>query len=140
MCCYFCFISRSKYRPNYTLTYWLHRKKYELLQFASLDDQFFCPFPPPQKRNSSLSHSASSTDVNLERRNYEKLPTKTRIGSAFRNSWGRKDSEHRNCKKGNANALVLSSSMVMISEVFNLLKFDMLKEYLPLLHFAVAAV
>nr|ADN34207.1 DNA binding protein [Cucumis melo subsp. melo] len=78
------------------------RKKYELLQFTSLDDQFFCPFPPPQKRNSSLSHSTSSTDVNQERRNYEKVPTKTRIGSAFRNSWGRKDSEHKNCKKGNA--------------------------------------
>lgn len=103
------------------------RKKYELLQFASLDDQFFCPFPPPQKRNSSLSHSASSTDVNLERRNYEKLPTKTRIGSAFRNSWGRKDSEHRNCKKGNANALVLSSSMAGMIEFVGLIKVNVVR-------------
>lgn len=111
---HFCFIFRSRYHPNDILTCWLHRKKYELLQFTNLDDQFFCPFPPPQKRNSLLSHSTSSTDANQERRNYEKVPTKTRIGSAFRNSWGRKDSEHKNCKKGNA--LVLSSSMVTISE------------------------
>ncbi|XP_038890665.1 probable ADP-ribosylation factor GTPase-activating protein AGD11 [Benincasa hispida] len=103
------------------------RKKYELLQFASLDDQFFCPFPPPQKRNSSLSHSASGTDANQERRNYEKLPTKTRIGSAFRNSWGRKDSEHKNCKKGNANALVLSSSMAGMIEFVGLIKVNVVR-------------
>ncbi|KAL0538534.1 hypothetical protein IC582_022681 [Cucumis melo] len=101
------------------------RKKYELLQFTSLDDQFFCPFPPPQKRNSSLSHSTSSTDVNQERRNYEKVPTKTRIGSAFRNSWGRKDSEHKNCKKGNA--LVLSSSMAGMIEFVGLIKVNVVR-------------
>ncbi|KGN52311.1 probable ADP-ribosylation factor GTPase-activating protein AGD11 [Cucumis sativus] len=101
------------------------RKKYELLQFTNLDDQFFCPFPPPQKRNSLLSHSTSSTDANQERRNYEKVPTKTRIGSAFRNSWGRKDSEHKNCKKGNA--LVLSSSMAGMIEFVGLIKVNVVR-------------
>ncbi|XP_022975963.1 probable ADP-ribosylation factor GTPase-activating protein AGD11 [Cucurbita maxima] len=99
------------------------RKKYELLQFASLDDQIFCPFPPPQKKSSfwhSISYNGSE-----ERRNYEKLPTKTRIGSAFRNSWGRKDSEPKNSKKGNA--LVLSSSMAGMIEFVGLIKVNVVR-------------
>lgn len=116
---------------------WLHRKKYELLQFSTLDDQFCCPFPPPHNKNPSLSHCTSTDNGNQDKRNYEKLPTKNRIGSAFRNSWGRKDSD-KSCKKGNS--LVLSSSMVMITEMFNFLKFDMLKEHVILLHFFFSCI
>ncbi|KAG6573810.1 putative ADP-ribosylation factor GTPase-activating protein AGD11 [Cucurbita argyrosperma subsp. argyrosperma] len=94
------------------------RKKYQLLQFASFDDQFFCAFPPPEKRT-------SKDNGNQEKRNYDKQPTKSRIGNAFRNSWGRKDSERRSCKKGNS--LVLSNSMAGMVEFIGLVKVNVVR-------------
>ncbi|XP_022138953.1 probable ADP-ribosylation factor GTPase-activating protein AGD11 isoform X2 [Momordica charantia] len=100
------------------------RKKYELLQFSNLDDQFFCPFPPVQKRSTSLSLTCSTDNGNQEKRNFEKQPTKTRIGNAIRNTWVRKDSEHRTCKKA---PLVLSSSMAGMIEFVGLIKVNVVR-------------
>lgn len=81
------------------------RRKYELQQFLNSDVQMICPFPP-----SSSSHCNSlslSCSLALDKRHYEKQSTGHRIhgiGHAFRNSWRKKESEHRSTKKSNSMA------------------------------------
>ncbi|XP_009780254.1 putative ADP-ribosylation factor GTPase-activating protein AGD11 [Nicotiana tabacum] len=81
------------------------RRKYELQQFLNSDVQMICPFPPSSSsRCNSLSLSCS---LALDKRHYEKQSTGHRIhgiGHAFRNSWRRKESEHRSTKKSNSMA------------------------------------
>ncbi|KAM7263092.1 hypothetical protein ACFE04_000775 [Oxalis oulophora] len=74
------------------------RRKYELLEFLVCTQNMICPFPPAAKGSSS-SHGKHSKGVDKQGNKHH------RIGAAFRNSWGRKDSEHKSSKK--------SSSMVM---------------------------
>ncbi|KAF3676785.1 putative ADP-ribosylation factor GTPase-activating protein AGD11 [Capsicum annuum] len=81
------------------------RRKYELQQFLNSDVQMICPFPP-----SSSSHCNSlslSCSLALDKRHCDKQSTGHRIhgiGHAFRNSWRRKESEHRSTKKSNSMA------------------------------------
>ncbi|VVA28920.1 PREDICTED: ADP-ribosylation factor [Prunus dulcis] len=75
------------------------RRKYELLDFLNPNEHTSCPFPPSHKKSPSSNSTNNSTQ---DKKQYEKQPTKHRIGQAFRNSWGRKDSEHKTAKKGNS--------------------------------------
>ncbi|XP_060178545.1 probable ADP-ribosylation factor GTPase-activating protein AGD11 isoform X1 [Lycium barbarum] len=81
------------------------RRKYEMQQFLNSDVQIVCPFPPSSSsRCNSLSLSCS---LAIDKRHYEKQSTGHRIhgiGHAFRNSWRRKESEHRTTKKSNSMA------------------------------------
>ncbi|KAB2627417.1 ADP-ribosylation factor GTPase-activating protein AGD11 [Pyrus ussuriensis x Pyrus communis] len=86
----------SKPKPDSSIEerFYFIRRKYELLDFLNSDEQMSCPFPPNKRSSNS---TVSSTQ---DKKQYEKQPTKHRIGQAFRNSWGRKDSEHKTAKKG----------------------------------------
>jgi hypothetical protein len=88
------------------MSYWFFRKKYEQLLFMECDDNAACAIVPAQGRSLSLLQSSSSCyTFHMDPKKYEKAPTKHRIGHAFRNSWARKDSEHKSSKK--------STSLVM---------------------------
>lgn len=95
-CFFFLFLWR-----NYTIliqkcTIWFFRRKYELQQFMECDDGLTCPIVPSQGRCLTLAQSSSSCyNSHMEKKQYDKAPTRHRIGHAFRNSWGRKDSEHK---------------------------------------------
>ncbi|XP_061362399.1 probable ADP-ribosylation factor GTPase-activating protein AGD11 [Gastrolobium bilobum] len=79
------------------------RRKYELLQFLDSEENLSCPFIPSQGRSSSSCQSSSSSNNSpLDKKLYDKQTTKNRIGLSFRNSWGRKDSEHKSTKKSNS--------------------------------------
>lgn len=79
------------------------RRKYELQQFLDCEEQLSCPYVPSQGRSlSSSQSSSSSSNFPPDKRHYEKQPTKSRIGHAIRNSWGRKDSEHKISKRGHS--------------------------------------
>ncbi|PKI63017.1 hypothetical protein CRG98_016656, partial [Punica granatum] len=86
------------------------RRKYELLQFSNRDEEVPCPFPAgyhkcaqPMSFSSinspPSSPSPSSTQDN--KKHYDKQVTRTRIGigHTFRNSWVRKEFDHRSCRK-----------------------------------------
>ncbi|CAL1394475.1 unnamed protein product [Linum trigynum] len=62
------------------------RRKYEMLEFTDFNEHMTCPYNP-NRVNSQ------------EKRHYEKQTTRHRIGSALRNSWGRKDAEQKQTKK-----------------------------------------
>ncbi|GAV80320.1 C2 domain-containing protein/ArfGap domain-containing protein [Cephalotus follicularis] len=62
------------------------RRKYEHLQFLDANEDMTCPFPSPCKKTSACSSSSCHHS------------------SHDKKSWGKKDSEHRNCKKGNSKA------------------------------------
>ncbi|XP_038679682.1 probable ADP-ribosylation factor GTPase-activating protein AGD11 isoform X2 [Tripterygium wilfordii] len=80
------------------------RRKYEQLEFLNHPEQSMsCPFPGHKRATSSCSSSSSSNSLK-DKRHYDKQPTRNRIGHAFRNSWGRKDAEHKNTKKSNSSA------------------------------------
>ncbi|OIV99113.1 hypothetical protein TanjilG_32372 [Lupinus angustifolius] len=74
------------------------------------------------RRSSSLAQSSSSCNNSLPDKNpYDKQPTKNCIGHAFRNSWGRKDSEHKSSSKK-------STSLVMcMVEFVGLIKVNFVK-------------
>lgn len=80
------------------------RRKYEQKQFSNCDGQMSCPFPGPR---STLSSSCSSHCSPQDKKQYEKQATRHRIGNAFRNSWGRKDTEYKNNKKSNSLAAMV---------------------------------
>ncbi|XP_011020380.1 PREDICTED: probable ADP-ribosylation factor GTPase-activating protein AGD11 isoform X3 [Populus euphratica] len=80
------------------------RRKYEQKQFSNCDGQMSCPFPGPR---SALSSSCSSHCSPQDKKQYEKQATRHRIGNAFRNSWGRKDTEYKNNKKSNSLAAMV---------------------------------
>lgn len=72
-----------------------------MLEFSDSNDQLFCPFPSTHKRSSSSPSSSLGIFFAHDKKQYEKQATRTRIGQAFRNSWARKDSEHKASKKCN---------------------------------------
>ncbi|XP_010246871.1 PREDICTED: probable ADP-ribosylation factor GTPase-activating protein AGD11 [Nelumbo nucifera] len=70
------------------------RRKYELQQFLD----------PPNSSSHSISSSVNAI-VPYEKKNFEKQVASIRfnaIGHAFRNSWRRKESEHKPTKKSNS--------------------------------------
>ncbi|CAI8607476.1 unnamed protein product [Vicia faba] len=96
------------------------RKKYEQLQFMECDDNSACAIVPTRGRSLSLAQSSSSCyTFHMENKKYDKAPTKHRIGNAFRNSWTRKDSEHKSSKK--------SSSLAGMVEFVGLIKVNVVK-------------
>uniref|UniRef100_A0A5B6ZGA4 Putative ADP-ribosylation factor GTPase-activating protein AGD11 isoform X1 n=1 Tax=Davidia involucrata TaxID=16924 RepID=A0A5B6ZGA4_DAVIN len=84
------------------------RRKYELLQFLDSDVQMSCPFPPPGLSSSSHCRSSSNSYGSaLDKKHYEKQTTVSRfngLSHAFRNSWRRKESEHKAPKKSDSTA------------------------------------
>ncbi|GLT38488.1 hypothetical protein SLA2020_127350 [Shorea laevis] len=77
------------------------RRKYELQQFMECNEGLLCPYTPNMGSSSSL-HCSSEHYSNHDKKPLEKQSTKHhRIGHAFRNSWGRKDVEHKSTKKIN---------------------------------------
>ncbi|XP_057503019.1 probable ADP-ribosylation factor GTPase-activating protein AGD11 isoform X2 [Actinidia eriantha] len=86
------------------------RRKYELQQFLHTDEQLSCPFPNPAFCSLSTRCSSSSNSCGLaqEKKHYEKQSTGGHrihgLGQAFRNSWRRKESEHRSTRKSNSMA------------------------------------
>ncbi|CAL0333588.1 unnamed protein product [Lupinus luteus] len=97
------------------------RRKYELLQFQECDERSLCPIVPYQGRSSSFAQSSSSCNsYNADKKPYDKQPNKIRIGNAFRNSWGRKDSEHKSSSKK-------STSLAGMVEFVGLIKVNVVK-------------
>ncbi|KAI8021917.1 putative ADP-ribosylation factor GTPase-activating protein AGD11 [Camellia lanceoleosa] len=81
------------------------KRKYELQQFLHSDEQMSCPFPGSCSSYSSCSSSGHSSGSVMDKKHYEKQTTSHRIhglGHAFRNSWRRKESEHKATKKSNS--------------------------------------
>ncbi|XP_028772616.1 probable ADP-ribosylation factor GTPase-activating protein AGD11 isoform X1 [Neltuma alba] len=85
------------------------RRKYELLQFMGCEEQLSCPFIPQQ-----------STSSCIDKKNYNKQGNKNRIGSAFRNSWGRKEPD-------NIKASKKSNSLAGMVEFVGLIKVNVVK-------------
>ncbi|CAJ2657397.1 probable ADP-ribosylation factor GTPase-activating protein AGD11 [Trifolium pratense] len=98
------------------------RKKYEQLLFMECDDNAACAIVPAQQgRSLSLFQSGSSCyTFHMDQKKYDKAPTKHRIGHAFRNSWARKDSEHKSSSKK-------STSLAGMVEFVGLIKVNVVK-------------
>ncbi|KAK5794768.1 probable ADP-ribosylation factor GTPase-activating protein AGD11 [Gossypium arboreum] len=76
------------------------RRKYEMLQF--FDGNKHDPHSH-QRTSSSSSQGSLSNLFSQDKRQYEKQPTRHRIGQKFRNSWGRRDSDnHKSVRKSNS--------------------------------------
>lgn len=79
--------------------------------FFNYDEQMSCPFQP--QGGSPPSQAGSSSNQSClppEKRHYEKQPTGHRrhgLGQAFRNSWRRKEPEHKAPKKSSSSVIVL---------------------------------
>lgn len=97
------------------------RRKYEMQDFLNRTDQIqmSCPFPPARMKHSPTNSSSISSSQ--DKKQYDKQPTKNRIGQAFRNSWGRKDSEHKAAKKG------VSMPMAGMVEFVGLIKVNVVR-------------
>ncbi|KAG4947380.1 putative ADP-ribosylation factor GTPase-activating protein AGD11 [Glycine max] len=98
------------------------RRKYEMQQFIGYDDGLSCPIVPSQGRSISLALAQSSTSYYnsfMDNKPSEKHQSKHRIGNTFRNSWGRKDSEHKSAKK--------STSLAGMVEFVGLIKVNVVK-------------
>ncbi|KAJ7009707.1 hypothetical protein NC653_000419 [Populus alba x Populus x berolinensis] len=91
------------------------RRKYELKEFSNCDEQMSSPFPGSTSSLPTPSNNRPSQD----KKQYEKQATRHRIGNAFRNSWGRKDSEHKHTKK--------SYSLAGMVEFIGLIKVNVVK-------------
>ncbi|XP_039037393.1 probable ADP-ribosylation factor GTPase-activating protein AGD11 [Hibiscus syriacus] len=79
------------------------KRKYEMLQFLDGNDHEISPHPPHQRSPSSSSQSSSPTLFAQDKRQFEKQPTRHRIGQKFRNSWSRRDNDHhKSIKKSNS--------------------------------------
>ncbi|KAJ6945270.1 hypothetical protein NC651_000346 [Populus alba x Populus x berolinensis] len=91
------------------------RRKYELKEFSNCDEQMSSPFPGSTSSLPTPSNNCPSQD----QKQYEKQATRHRIGNAFRNSWGRKDSEHKHTKK--------SYSLAGMVEFIGLIKVNVVK-------------
>ncbi|XP_057453704.1 probable ADP-ribosylation factor GTPase-activating protein AGD11 isoform X1 [Lotus japonicus] len=97
------------------------RRKYELLQFMECGDNLSCQIVPSQGRSLTLAHSSSSCHhPPMDKKHYEKKPTKHHIGLTFRNSRGRKDSEHKSSSKR-------STSLAGMVEFVGLIKVTVVK-------------
>ncbi|KAJ4850048.1 putative ADP-ribosylation factor GTPase-activating protein agd11 [Turnera subulata] len=93
------------------------RRKYEQLQFMQSND--LAILPHPSQRFPSFHTSSSSQCSPVEKKQYDKQPTKHRIGNAFRNSWGRKEAEPKHTKK--------SPSLAGMVEFVGLIKVNVVK-------------
>lgn len=112
-------------RRNHTIliqkcTIWHFRRKYELLQFMECGDNLSCQIVPSQGRSLTLAHSSSSCHhPPMDKKHYEKKPTKHHIGLTFRNSRGRKDSEHKSSSKRSTSLVIFhlinASSIIHLS-------------------------
>ena len=80
------------YSLSHCLCLEICRKKYELHQFMDPKDCALCPYQQPSKINDSTPSLCSANHRS----------TKNRIGNAFRNSWGRRESDHKGHKKSNS--------------------------------------
>ncbi|GMI70173.1 hypothetical protein like AT3G07940 [Hibiscus trionum] len=96
------------------------KRKYEMLQFFDGNEHVTCPHPPHQRSPSSTSQSSLSNMFAQDKRHYEKQPTRHRIGQRFRNSWGRRDSEHQKSIKK-------SNSLAGMVEFIGLIKVNVVK-------------
>ncbi|KAG4974534.1 hypothetical protein JHK87_031355 [Glycine soja] len=105
----------KKPKPNSSIEerYDFIRRKYEFLQFLNIEENLSCPFVPSHAR------SSSSNKFPQDKKHYDKQATKSRIGSAFRNSWGRKDSEHKSSKKSNSLVNVVKGTNLAIRDVMS---------------------
>ena len=108
-------------------------------QFFNSDVQMSCPFPyqglpsPPEQMSCPFPYqglpsppgqggpSSSQPSIPLEKRHYEKQTTSHRLyglGQAFRNSWRKKDPEHKAPKKSSSSVIVLyDQGFIFISSV-----------------------
>ncbi|XP_058195626.1 probable ADP-ribosylation factor GTPase-activating protein AGD11 isoform X1 [Rhododendron vialii] len=81
------------------------RRKYELHQFLHSDELLSCPYPYPGFCSSS-SRCGNSCGSALDKKHSEKQTAGGHrihgLGQAFRNSWRRKESEHKATKKSNS--------------------------------------
>ncbi|KAI8571570.1 hypothetical protein RHMOL_Rhmol01G0130500 [Rhododendron molle] len=81
------------------------RRKYELHQFLHSDELLSCPYPYPGFCPSS-SRCGNSCGSALDKKHSEKQTAGGHriqgLGQAFRNSWRRKESEHKTTKKSNS--------------------------------------
>ncbi|KAJ0234039.1 ADP-ribosylation factor GTPase-activating protein AGD11 [Hirschfeldia incana] len=71
------------------------RKKYELHQFMDPKDGALSTYQQPSRINNSPASLCSSASASHR-------SAKNRIGCAFRNSWGRRESDHKCSKKSNS--------------------------------------
>ncbi|CAD5322417.1 unnamed protein product [Arabidopsis thaliana] len=85
------------------------RKKYEQHQFMDPKDGALCTYQQPSRTNTSPPSLCSASHRS----------TKNRIGHAFRNSWGRRESDHKGPKKSN--------SMAGMVEFVGLIKVNVVK-------------
>ncbi|XP_029125350.1 probable ADP-ribosylation factor GTPase-activating protein AGD11 [Cajanus cajan] len=114
--------SIKKPRPNSTIEERSEfiRRKYDLQQFMEGGDNLSCSIVPSQGRNFSLAQSSTSYyNSFMDKKPFEKQPTRNRIGNAFRNSWGRKDYEHKSVKK--------STSLAGMVEFVGLIKVNIVR-------------
>ncbi|XP_052306172.1 probable ADP-ribosylation factor GTPase-activating protein AGD11 [Populus trichocarpa] len=89
------------------------RRKYELKEFSNCDEQMSSPFPGSISSLPTPSNNCPSQD----KKQYEKQATRHRIGNAFRNSWGRKDSEHKHTKKSYLFGMVEFIGLIKVNVV-----------------------
>ncbi|XP_014522820.1 probable ADP-ribosylation factor GTPase-activating protein AGD11 [Vigna radiata var. radiata] len=94
------------------------RRKYEFQQFMGCDDNVAGPIIPSQGRSVSLAQCSSSYyHALMDKKPSERFPGKTRIGNAFRNSWGRKDSEHKSKKSTSLAGMVEFVGLIKVNVV-----------------------
>ncbi|KAK4746964.1 hypothetical protein SAY87_026001 [Trapa incisa] len=78
-------------------------RKYVHQEFLFTEEEMSCPFLPNGKElNTYQNDSSGTSNASEEKKNLDKQATRHGIGSAFRNSWGRKEAEHKTYKKKNS--------------------------------------
>ncbi|QCD85608.1 Arf-GAP [Vigna unguiculata] len=95
------------------------RRKYEMQQFMGCDDNGAGPIvPSSQGRSVSLAQCSSSYYHSIiDKKPSERFPGRSRIGNAFRNSWGRKDSEHKSKKSTSLAGMVEFVGLIKVNVV-----------------------
>ncbi|KAK4774653.1 hypothetical protein SAY86_009588 [Trapa natans] len=76
-----------------------------------------CPFQPNGKElmlNTSQNDSSGTSSAAQEKKSLNKQATRHQVGTAFRNSLGRKEAEHKAYKK-KKNSLVIEASSALNS-------------------------
>ncbi|XP_022141417.1 probable ADP-ribosylation factor GTPase-activating protein AGD11 [Momordica charantia] len=121
------------------------RRKYELLQFynasshnssdhQSINKSSSCSQNNSQNNSSSKNgththdkrhHENDKRHHENDKRHFEKQATRHRIGHGFRNSWGRKDSDHKSSEK--RNHLVSRQPSAGMVEFVGLIKVNVVK-------------
>ncbi|XP_044507201.1 probable ADP-ribosylation factor GTPase-activating protein AGD11, partial [Mangifera indica] len=94
------------------------RRKYVKLQFTNSDDQtLHCPFPAPHRHTSSSPASSSTCYISNDKKHYEKLPTRQRIGQSFRNRMGRNETDSKLAKKNSLASMVEFVGLIKVNVV-----------------------